>query len=49
MESTIQITGDLGGKVIKHGPVKRLFNKTRRKKALTATRPTAKEILNAAR
>ena len=49
MESTIKIEGDLAGKVVKHGPIKRLFNKTRRKKALTETRPTAKEILNATR
>lgn len=49
MESTIQIQGDLAGRVIKHGPMKRLANKVRRKKTLTDKRPTAQEILNAAR
>lgn len=49
MESQLGIEGDLAGKVIKTSPVGRLFNKMRRKKALTDQRPTAKEILNAAR
>jgi hypothetical protein len=43
------IGGQLAARVIKTGRASRLLNKVRRSKIVTDKRPTAKEILNAAR